>query len=419
MTDTLLHLSEAGSYDAITCPSKAIQRGMHCPLFGYVLMTKYFRDMPFLLIGTDECGFYGREIIKVVADDPLHLPVYTYNIEEKDVIYGCSTGVLSALQEIARREKPAAICVVSTCVPELIGEDIAGVVFEAMNTLAIPVIHCVAHNFGENSHVDGMSDFMASLIGLMEPVEPRKKSVNLLCGRGEAEKEGELTRWLSENGIEILLRMPSEGSIADVQKAPAAQLNIVTDSIGIKLAQKMEAAFGIPYVLFGHYADPQRILKSYQALEQLLALPEDPALTKKAEALQSIWEEIGTLVSGKKFIYSNSPLISADAVLMLSQYGAEAIALYVISKNDFDRSLFPALSQKGIDPFVTMLTDFGISEKLLKKYKPEIFIGRMTDRVKAETNAVCLDFEDVPSGQGFEALHHCLTYLLQKLKEGK
>ena len=68
---TLTHLSNITAYDDISCPSKAIKRGMHCPLFGCILLTKYIADMPFLIVGTDECGFYGREIIKVVADDPL------------------------------------------------------------------------------------------------------------------------------------------------------------------------------------------------------------------------------------------------------------------------------------------------------------------------------------------------------------
>ena len=84
---TLTHLSNITAYDDISCPSKAIKRGMHCPLFGCILLTKYIADMPFLIVGTDECGFYGREIIKVVADDPLSYPVYTYSIEENDVVY--------------------------------------------------------------------------------------------------------------------------------------------------------------------------------------------------------------------------------------------------------------------------------------------------------------------------------------------
>ena len=87
---TLTHLSNITAYDDISCPSKAIKRGMHCPLFGCILLTKYIADMPFLIVGTDECGFYGREIIKVVADDPLSYPVYTYSIEENDVVYGLS-----------------------------------------------------------------------------------------------------------------------------------------------------------------------------------------------------------------------------------------------------------------------------------------------------------------------------------------
>jgi len=129
------------------------------------LADKYIADMPFLIVGTDECGFYSREIIKVVAENPLKYPVYTYSIEEKDVVYGCGRNILKSLQYIQENESPAAICVVSTCVPELIGEDLSGIAFEASEQLGVPVLYCSAHNFGENSHVDGQSDLIALLCG--------------------------------------------------------------------------------------------------------------------------------------------------------------------------------------------------------------------------------------------------------------
>ena len=44
---TLTHLSNITAYDDISCPSKAIKRGMHCPRFGCILLTKYMADMPF------------------------------------------------------------------------------------------------------------------------------------------------------------------------------------------------------------------------------------------------------------------------------------------------------------------------------------------------------------------------------------
>lgn len=100
---TLTHLSNITAYDDISCPSKAIKRGMHCPLFGCILLTKYIADMPFLIVGTDECGFYGREIIKVVADDPL-----SYDTRRKaafkhctrSLTTACFIGVLRALRAV-------------------------------------------------------------------------------------------------------------------------------------------------------------------------------------------------------------------------------------------------------------------------------------------------------------------------------
>ena len=412
---TLTHLSNITAYDDISCPSKAIKRGMHCPLFGCILLTKYIADMPFLIVGTDECGFYGREIIKVVADDPLSYPVYTYSIEENDVVYGCGENLLKSLQQIQKTESPTAICVVSTCVPELIGEDISGVVFEASRQLKLPIIHCPAHNFGENSHVDGQSDLMAALSELMRPCERIEKSVNLLCGRGEADEDSEITRWLVQNGVNICVRFPGRCTVADIQNAPSASLNIVTDPIGLKLAKKMLEQYKTPYILFGKYADPKRILSCYKSLQRHLKLAEDPFWEKRAIQLQALWEQIGYCVEGKQYIYSNSPLISIDMILMLERYGAKPLAYYVISKNDFERELFPEFKHSNVDPLVALLADFGISERLLEIYTPDFFIGRLSENLIRKTEISCLDFEGVSIGQGFDALQAVLEYIMKAL----
>lgn len=413
----LPHLSEIACYDDITCSSKAIKRGMHCPLFGCVLLSRYVQDLSILIVGTDECGFYSRDIIKVVSPDPLSCPVYTYTIEERDVIYGCGDQILSSLREITRRDHPAAICVVSTCVPELIGEDLAGVVYEANDTLELPVLYCAAHNFGENSHVDGQSDLLACLSQLMEPCSPIPGRVNLLCGRDESEGQTELARWLADHHAEVGLQLPSRCSVEQIRRAASASLNIVTDPIGLKLAKKMQAQFSIPYVLFGKYADPERILRSYCHLETWLHLPHDTALDQKARSLSALWEQIGSLLQGKTYIYSNSPLILEDFMLMLGKYGAVPLACYIISKEDFERELFPELQDSGLNPLVTMLADFSISETLIRQQHPDFYLGRLSPSFVEETGICCLDFEDISGGQGFEALETVLTYLLTHLKE--
>ena len=64
-------------------------------------------------------------------------------------------------------------------------------------------------------------------------------------------------------------------------------------------------------------------------------------------------------MEGKQYIYSNSPLISIDMILMLERYGAKPLAYYVISKNDFERELFPEFKHSNVDPLVALLADFG------------------------------------------------------------
>lgn len=130
-----------------------------------------------------------------------------------------------------------------------------------------------------------------------------------------------------------------------------------------------------------------------------MKLAEHPFWEKRAIQLRVV----GTnwyCVEGKQYIYSNSPLISIDMILMLERYGAKPLAYYVISKNDFERELFPEFKHSNVDPLVALLADFGISERLLEIYKPDFFIGRLSENLIRKTEISCLDFEGVTIGQG-------------------
>ena len=117
-------LSQIGSYRDIVSPSAAIRRGMHCPLFGCTLLMQSMEKTVTVVLGTEECGFYSKEILKVIQPDGyMQAPVYCYALEESDIVFGCEKQVLALLEQIYREEAPELIFLVSTCVTELIGED--------------------------------------------------------------------------------------------------------------------------------------------------------------------------------------------------------------------------------------------------------------------------------------------------------
>lgn len=397
----LPRLSEVSDYDSISCPSKAIRRGMHCPLFGCTLIMKYINDMAFLIVGTDECGFYSKEILKVTSENYLISPVYTYAVEEYDVIYGCSEKIINSLKEIQQQEKPSAICVISTCVPELIGEDLKGVIKKAQSSINTSIIYCTAHNFKENSHVDGMSDLLECFTQIMEKQNKVSKTVNIIGYRDDDIINTELYQHLMKNNIKITTSIPECGSVLKLKSATSASLNIVVDPIGLKLAKKMKEMFNIPYVVFGKYADPEKIMNSYKKIWKVLDIKEDKELILKEQELINKWNELKIRNDKVSFVYCNSRLISIDLVMMLVKYGFEAKAVYVISKNDFDREEFDKLKKYNTNPYMMMLTDFSVNDLLVENLKPTLFIGQMREQSIEEYNVKNVSTNEVESNLGF------------------
>ena len=369
-------LSQLSSYAEIVSPSAAIRRGMHCPLFGCTLLMQEMERTAVVILGTEECGFYSKEILKVIhPDNYMEAPVYCFALEEPDIVFGCEKKILSLLEYICQKDRPEMIFLISTCVTELIGEDMEGLVQKAAGKIPAKLLYVDADNFKQNSHVDGMSDMTAALSTLIPAWDGLRYGVNLLGDRECNWQETELGRYLIHRGIPVRAVIPTQTSYRAVEDASRAQLNLVLDSTGLKLARKMET-MGIPYLIFGKYASPERILKAYRAMEAALALEPETGLDRLARETGESWDRLAACAGGQRLVYSNSPLISFDACLMLHRLGFEILACFVISYNDMERELFPELKSSGMDPYMALLTDFRRTEELNAALRPTLYVGR-------------------------------------------
>lgn len=369
-------LSQVSSYSDIVSPSAAIRRGMHCPLFGCTLLMQEMENTAVVILGTEECGFYSKEILKVRHPrDYMEAPVYCYALEESDIVFGCEGKILSLLADICERDHPEMIFLVSTCVTELIGEDMAGLVRKASRQIPAKLLYVDADNFKQNSHVDGMSDMIAALSEGMLPWDGPRSGVNLLGDRECHWQDTELGRYLIRRGIPVRAVIPSQTSKKALVEACKARLNLVLDSTGLKLARQMEA-MGIPCLIFGKYASAQRILKAYRAMEAALGLEPEKDLDRLARETDASWNRLAARAQGQRVVYSNSPLISFDVCLTLHRLGFEILACFVISYNDMERELFPELKASGMDPYMALLTDFSRTEELNTALRPTLYVGR-------------------------------------------
>lgn len=399
--ERMKRLSEIGSYQEIQSPSAAIRRGMHCPLFGCTLLMQQLEKTATVIIGTEECGFYSKEILKVMRPEYMEAPVYCYALEEEDIVFGCEKRLLALLTDIQKKEQPEVIFLVSTCVTELIGEDMEGLAKKARDLVSAEIFYVDADNFKQNSHVDGMSDMLAALAGKMGPFYGERYGVNLLGDREEGLKDTELVRYLERRGIPVRAILPSETSLAALREAEQAKLNLVLDATGLKLARRMKE-WGIPYLIFGKYASADRILQGYRNLEQRLGLSPELEWEEEAKRTREAWQRLAAVPDTKKrLIYGNSPLISFDTCLLLYQLGFEILACFVISYNDMERELFAELKASGMNPYMALLTDFARTEELNETLRPGLYVGRGYEEKMRQLGITMLSPEQSIRENGF------------------
>lgn len=209
--DNLNRLSQISAPKHIKSLSNALYPGTHCPLFGAALAACEVEGLEALVIGTDECTYYTQAfaIDRTTVDNNF----WSYTMDHSDVVFGSAAHVGDAVREIHRVRGPRAILLVTTCVPEITGENFDALAASLTDELAIPVLAVHTEHFRCNSHISGIENTLLALAEVMQPQPVEPKKVNILGHRFGSITESELFRLLgtrgygSVRGIRIPLRV--------------------------------------------------------------------------------------------------------------------------------------------------------------------------------------------------------------------
>ena len=178
--DILNRLSEINEDKDIKALSHAIFPGTHCPLFGVALTASYIENMVLVVVGTSECTYYTKTFAHSRQEGKDK--VYSLAFEEKDVVFGAINKVEKAINEIIEIENPDAVMIVTTCVPELIGEDYSSIEYSLNENIDVPVFVVNTEHFKCNSHIPGMSRALKSLSSVMRKSDI-SEGINILGHR--------------------------------------------------------------------------------------------------------------------------------------------------------------------------------------------------------------------------------------------
>ena len=397
--DVLNKLDEINEDKDIKSLSHAIFPGTHCPLFGVMLTASYIKNMPVLVVGTSECTYYTKNFAyhRQKGKDS----VYSLALKEKDVVFGAQVKVEKAIRQIVEIEEPDAIMIVTTCVPELIGEDYSSIEYSLSDEINIPIFVVNTEHFKCNSHIPGMTRALKSLGNAMN--KPKyNEGVNILGHRQSDVEKTELVSILKSQGIKINTVIPSKCDIENIKNASNVKLNIVTDMIAIDLAKYMKEKFSIDYIYFDKHMSKNIIFENYHKLSKILDIDFNKKLTQQRKEYDELFLKLSEILKGKKLIYGNTPMMAFETVDFLSDLGAIPIFVQVRELYEQDKIFKKNLIEKGFNPYVSRIANIAPLRHLYDSIGADLYIGHENPMLLREKGLMQITMDSHAQKIGYE-----------------
>lgn len=282
-------------------------RDSGCTLTGALSVSTEISRCITLVHGPPGCAHHNFSLLHALhaaRDRPSPPLLFSTGMSEQEVIFGGEQMLKDALLRAASRG-PELICVLSTCVAAMIGDDVDAA---CEGIYQVPVVHIPTGGFLGGCFLDGHISALISLSRYAEECEPTL-SVNLI-GEKTLEFEvdehyREIHRLLSLIGIPINVRFVCGATFGDLAKVGAASLNILRDPSMGQVGEHLLQQHGIPY----HDSFPLGLEGTLQFLERVGAhfSIDVSAAIEKEEAIQRAMMREFSALRGKKVSFMVTP----------------------------------------------------------------------------------------------------------------
>lgn len=162
----LKHLSSVKTNAGVKFLTPAAFPGNHCPMHTALALSSRVKGMSTLVVGTPECGTYSRNIVSGIKSEEGELH-WTYILDSNEVVFGCRRGLIRTIKEMDKSGAKA-IMIILTCVPEIIGEDIEGIVHEMQPEVSAQLTFVLMAHFKCNSYPSGYWKTLVAFGNLMK-----------------------------------------------------------------------------------------------------------------------------------------------------------------------------------------------------------------------------------------------------------
>lgn len=238
-----------------------------CMPMGGILALKGIERAMVIVHGSQGCSTYMRRHIAEHFNEPVD--VGSSSLNEKGTVYGGEANLRKAIDNISRVYQPGVIGVVTTCLAETIGEDIARMVqdYRQEHQLATPIITANTPGYG-GSHSEGYWLTVRKLVETMATAAERHNKVNVIVPNISPADIRELKRLLTAMDMEYTLcpdisdtldrpylansysKLSAEGTpLADIVRMGGAPATIelgVTVPGSLSPGKYLQDTFGVP-----------------------------------------------------------------------------------------------------------------------------------------------------------------------------
>jgi len=168
------------------------------------------------------------------------------NLTEVDTVYGGHEKLIEKILEVDRKYKPELIMIISTCAPDLIGEDYEITLDEIRDKIRAKIIYDTGH--AKRAPV-GMHSAMYSLASqVMEEQDKIEKSLNIIkLAYHRTDLVDEFVDILKEMGAYVNGIYFNNNTVEEIKNIPRAELNLVDYPADWVLYA--EKRFGMKYLM--------------------------------------------------------------------------------------------------------------------------------------------------------------------------
>lgn len=350
------------------------------------------------------------------------------NLTESDVVHGGEEKLATTILATYERYQPKSIVVFQTCTPSIIGDDVASVIDRLREKLPIPVLVAYCEGFKTKVWATGYDvAFHAIVHGFIESDKegrpPRREPgsrrerplVNVinLASVGKPD-EDEMTRLLNAIGLDVNIG-PNFATREAIRSMTQADLTIsVCPTHDDYFIDYLYKEYGIPYVLkdmpiglantrawlldiAGHFGLEQQAAAFIAAEEQ--------------KVVQAV-EKYQKVLAGKTVFLSAGEFRALVTGGLFQELGMEVAGVRSYHHDHFGKDYYEKLVQnQNGKTFTVDIANFQPFEltNLLKKIKPDLFIGHVTDNIWAAkqglpTVTIFRIFDSYIGYQGFYAV---------------